>query len=131
MLGQEDEELKFAIGQGDFLAFDVDPVFVDVDFQVAAAEDFAVGRFLLGLSRQPFVARDVGLDAGDELCRAEGLDDVVIGTEAEAAYLVHVFPFRRYHQDGDFLFFTDAAADMEAVDAGQHDIQQDEVEILL
>ena len=91
----------------------------------------AAGRFLLGLSRQPFVARDVGLDAGDELCRAEGLDDVVIGTEAEAAYLVHVFPFRRYHQDGDFLFFTDAAADMEAVDAGQHDIQQDEVEILL
>jgi len=92
MLGQEDEELEFAVGQGDFFSFDVDPVLIDINFQVAAADDFAIGRFLLGLAHEPFIACDVGLDAGYELCRAEGFDDVVVGTEAQAAYLVHVFP---------------------------------------
>lgn len=47
MLGQEDEELEFAVGQGDFFSFDVDPVLIDINFQVAAADDFAIGRFLL------------------------------------------------------------------------------------
>lgn len=73
VLGQEDEELELAVRQGDFFSFDVDPVLVYVDFQVATAEDFAVGSFLLGLAHEPFVARNVGFDAGYELCRAEGL----------------------------------------------------------
>ena len=131
MLGQEDEELEFAVGQGDFFSFDVDPVLIDINFQVAAADDFAIGRFLLGLAHEPFIACDVGLDAGYELCRAEGFDDVVVGTEAQAAYLVHVFPLGRYHQNGYFLFLADAAADVKAVGPGQHDVQQDEVEIFL
>ena len=104
---------------------------VYVDFQVATAEDFAVGSFLLGLAHEPLVARNVGFDAGYELCRAEGLDDVVVGAKTEATYLVHVFPLCRYHQDGYFLFFTDAAADVEAIGPRQHDIQQDEVKIFL
>ena len=51
----------------------------------------------------------------------------IVGTEAQAAYLVHVFPLGRYHQDGDFLFLADAAADLEAVHPGHHDVQQHHV----
>lgn len=73
------------------------------------------------------VALDVRLDARDELIGAEGLDEVVVGTEAEAADLVDVLALRRRHEDGDFALFAQATADGKAVHARQHEVEHDEV----
>ena len=92
MFSQKDQEFEFSIGQADFPAFFVYAMFVDVDFQVSAAEDFTAAVFRAGFSGQPFIALNVRLHAGDELCRTERFDDIIVGTEAETAYLVHVLP---------------------------------------
>lgn len=73
------------------------------------------------------VARDARLDAGDELVGAERLDEVVVGAEAEATDLVDVLPLRRRHEDGHLALRADLAADGEAVEPRQHEIEHDEV----
>ncbi len=69
----------------------------------------------------------MGLDTGHEFVGTERLYDVVVGTEAQAPYLVDVFLPGRYEDDGNILRFADRAADLEPVPAGQHDVEDDEV----
>ena len=69
------------------------------------------------------------LDASCELIGAEGLDDVVVGAEAEAANLVDFLLTCRDHEDRRVFFPADGAADGEAVRTWQHEVEQDEVEV--
>lgn len=130
MFSQKDQEFKLSVSQADFPAFYVYAMLVDVDFEIAAAEDFPAAAFRTGLSGRPFIALDVSFYASDEFRRTKGFDDIIVGTEAETSYLVHVLPLGGHHENGDFLGFADAAADVEAVRTGEHDIQEDEVEIV-
>ena len=97
-----------------------------VDFQIPIAQDVAMGFTGCEL----FVPGQVAFDAGDEFIGTERLDDIVIGTEAEAAYLVDIFLAGRDHEDGNVFLFPYSPAKLEAIAARQHDIQQDEVESL-
>jgi hypothetical protein len=65
--------------------------------------------------------------AGDELALAERLGHVVVGADAEADEQVGLGVQRGEHEHRDGPVALDAAADLVAVDAGQHDVEDDEV----
>lgn len=59
-----------------------------------------------------------------------GLGQVVIGAEFEAEDLVEVFVACREHQDDAFVLLAYGSANLEAVLAGQHYVENDEFGIL-
>lgn len=64
------------------------------------------------------------VDARRQLGGGEGLGDIVVRAGHKARDLVHFLRARREHDDADGLVRrTDAAADLEAVDIRQHDVQ--------
>jgi len=65
--------------------------------------------------------------AGDKLAGREGLREVIVGTELEPNYLVELGIARREHQDGHIALLPDAAAHLEAVEIGQHDVEEHDV----
>ena len=70
-------------------------------------------------------------DARQELFHRKRLRDVIIGTEIQAGDLVFDIVAGRQHDDGDIRDFTNLLADGHAIHAGQHDIEQNKVVILL
>ena len=60
-----------------------------------------------------------GLDARDQLARAEGLGHVVVGAELEAEHPVDLLVARRERDHRRLAERPDAPADLEPVDAGQ------------
>ena len=129
ILHEEEQEVEFAACEADFFAAAEYAARFGLDFELAREDGVMVfgGR---GSACQAFVAGDMRLDAGDELVGAEGLDDVVVRTEAEAADLVDFFLSCRNHEDRRVLFPSDGTADGETVETGQHEVEQDEVEVL-
>ena len=67
-----------------------------------------------------------GADVRHDDAGGEGLDDVIIRTNVQPQDAVRIFISGGDHQDGHLRDAADAAADLKAVDAGQHDIQQDQ-----
>ena len=70
----------------------------------------------------------LGPNAGHQLARAERLDDVVVGPQVEADDLVRVAAARGEQDDRHIAVLAQPAADLQPVEAGQHDVEQDEVE---
>ncbi len=66
-------------------------------------------------------------DAGRQLLGGERLGQVVVGTRLEARHDVVGVGAGRDHDDRDVGHPADGAADVEAVDAGQHDVDQHDV----
>ena len=82
-------------------------------------------------ARRRHAAAEHRADARQQLARVEGLGQVVVGAELEADDLVDVLAPRREHQDRQRRPLgrrPDAATDLQAVDAGQHHVEQDDVE---
>jgi hypothetical protein len=102
---------------------------LEVDLDAVAAQDRPPprGRGAAGSGRAP-TAED-GADAGRELAEAEGLGDVVVRAELEAADHVDVLRAGREedHRRGRALG-AEALEEREAVLARQHDVEEDEVE---
>ena len=69
-----------------------------------------------------------GLHAADELGDAEGLGDVVVGAGLEADDLVELGVLRREHQHVGVAELAHPAADLDAVDVGQPEVEDDQVE---
>ena len=71
-----------------------------------------------------------GTDAGDHLVEGEGLGDVVVTTGTQTGHLVFggVLCGQEQHGGGGAVF-AQAAGHLEAVHAGHHDVQDDEVGI--
>ncbi len=67
------------------------------------------------------------LDARQQLARIEGLGQVVVRTHLQAQDAVQQGAARREHDHGDVGAFAQAAAQGQAVGAGQHQVQHDEV----
>ena len=71
------------------------------------------------------------LDARAQLLRAERLRDVVVGAHLEREHLLRFLRARGEHQDRrPETRLADVAADVEAVPAGQHDVEHDQIERL-
>src|SRR6185437_6210084 len=80
---QQLEDAVFLAGEVEGLALDLDDAAVEVDEQLAGADD----RF-----RMPLGAPHDRLDAGDQLAPVEGLGEEVVGAEAEPLDLVVELP---------------------------------------
>ncbi len=87
------------------------------------ADDDAAGR--LPAVRPP----QDGVDAGDELFDREGLGDIIVGAELQSDDFIGLVPLGRQHDDrerGQRLRPPDLAANLEAVDLGEHEVEQEE-----
>ena len=70
-------------------------------------------------------------DARHQLAHAERLGQVVVGAAVEPEHLVHLVAPRGQHQDGHVgiaRVAPDGAAERDAVEPGQHQVEHDEVE---
>ena len=67
----------------------------------------------------------------EEFGKGEGLDQVVVGAAFQPAHAVFDGVARGQHEDGRVLVLAHRGQDLEAVHAGQHDVQDDEVVVAL
>src|SRR5690606_11425892 len=118
LAGQGDQQVELQRGQRDRLPVPLHGVPGHVDHQVADGELF---RCRLLRPAQPRA------DAGDQLLRLERLHDVVVGTRFEAHDDVDRVALGREHDDGYAGLRPDQAADLDAVPAGEHQVQQHQV----
>ena len=77
----------------------------------------------LGAGRTP----QDGADAGGQLVGVERLGDVVVGAEVEALGLVGGRALGRQQDDGDRAPLAELAHDLDAVEVGHDDVEQDDV----
>ena len=68
-----------------------------------------------------------GPDAGHKLLELEGLGEVVVGPQVEALHAVVHLVAGGEHDHGHAGDLAQPAAKLEAVDAGQHEVEDDEV----
>jgi hypothetical protein len=98
----------------------------DVDAQLAALDE------LLALAaRCGDAARRRSARCGSKLADRERLRDVVVGAELEAEHLVELLAARGQHDDRDVALTAKSLADLEPVEAGKHDVEHDEVDVVL
>src|SRR5690606_31106787 len=67
------------------------------------------------------------LDPGQEFAHREGLGQVVVGADLQPDDTVHLVVARGEHQDRHGTGASDVSADIEAVDGGEHDVEDDQV----
>ena len=99
ILGKEQEEFKFLIRQGHFLPLDKDAVAALINFQIAVTQDMAMDF----AGRELFIPSQMAFHAGYEFIRAERLDNIVIGAEAETADFIDIFLPGRYDENGNII----------------------------
>ena len=68
-----------------------------------------------------------GVDPQDQLARAERLADVVVRAGLETHHPVGLLPQRGQHDHGHVAAGPQPTADLQAVDAGQHQVEHDQV----
>ena len=83
-----------------------------------------IGELLGGLGLRP---PHPGPDPGDELLGLERLDDVVVGAGLQAQHDVDGVGLRREHDDRHARLGADRPADVDAVHAGEHEVEQHDV----
>ena len=98
-----------------------------VDFQ--ATDFYNIVCFLMA-ARQPFIPRHMRLDARYQLARRKRFRHIVVCAQTQAPDFVDVILFRTHHQDRDIFLLPDPAAYLKPINAGQHQIQHDQVKIL-
>ena len=122
---EEEEHLQFLGRHFQLMPRIGDGIAADIDRQPGEG-DFLRRRVVAGL-----IAPVDGLDARDKLLRLEGLNDVIVRAELEAEHAVERFALGGKHDDGKIARAADFAADLPAVHAGQHDIQQHQMRRVL
>src|SRR3984885_10323059 len=121
MAGEVVEEAKLGGGGGDQLAVDAKLHGAGVNLDVLKLQD--------GRCAWPLEAAQNGLDAGDQLARSEGFGDVVVGAQLEAVDAVVLRRARGEKDDWDDAegrVQPEPAAEIEAIAAGYHDVEQEE-----
>ncbi len=74
-----------------------------------------------------FTAAKNGFHAGDDFTRAVGFADVIVRANFEAQQAVDFFDFCRHHDNRHVGEATNFPAQGQAVGAGEHQIQQDQI----
>jgi len=121
--GEVAQQVELGGGQADPLPITRHPPPLEVDDQIATAQRAAgldVGQLAVGAAQQ-------GFHAARQLAEAERLGQVVIGSDLESDHLVHLVGASGEEQDRDPGLAPDPPADLEPVDPGQTDVEQDEL----
>ena len=122
------EQAEFFGRERDFCLVHGDFVSCKVHHQIAI---LVPGR---ALARFPVESAEEGFDPGDERLRAEGFGYVVVGPQLQPYDGVRFFGFGGQHNDGDhggFRSRPQSFADLETVDLRQHQVEDDQVGLLL
>ncbi len=99
------------------------PLFSSVRLRRLSVKGLVDDNFGICLGRAADAAEQ-RVDARRQLGGEKGFGDIVVRAGHKARDLVHLLRARREHDDADGLVRrTDAAADLEAVDIRQHDVQ--------
>ncbi len=77
--------------------------------------------------RRGVAAAQHGAHAGQEFARAHRLGHIVVGAELQADHAVDLLAHGAHDDDGGPIGRGDAATDGEAVLAGQHEVEHDQV----
>ena len=121
------EDLELDVGEPDRLAAQATRALLEVDLQVAVLE-----RLLEPVLRlRERGAPQHRLHPAAELAHRERLGDVVVGAELEAEHLVDLLGPRGEHDDRDRAARPDLAAHLEAVHPREHQVEHDQVEVVL
>ena len=119
---QKAEDIEFAGGK-----LECAPVLVDHAARTGDAQAVPSLRLRLFALLARKRAAHVRLDARHQLAHGERLCDIVVRAQLEAHDLVGLLLSRGQHDDRNVALRTHAAADLEAVHLGQHDVEQNEV----
>jgi len=123
----DDEQFE----EGEFFGGEED-VFAGAANGFLIAIDFEVGDAIGDSGGDEHAAAAKSFYAGEELFEMEGFDEVVVGAGFEAGHFVFGGAEGGEHEDGEVgLVGADAAAEFEAADAREDDVEDDEVVFVL
>lgn len=88
--------------------------------------DVLAGWFWSG-SLGRLVAAQYGFYARHQFLGIKWFDNIVVRTELQAEYFVKDFAFGREHDDRNGRLLADLTADLISVDAGEHQVKQDQI----
>lgn len=116
--------------QGELALRQVDGLIGDADLAGDLVEhDSAEPKYRLVTGAVDVTAAAEGAKAGTELRVGEGLDEVVVGTGVETGHPVPHGIASCEHQDRQGQTVgTEGAADLQAIDVGQADVEDDQVQ---
>ena len=120
MAGKDQEQVELGAREGDRLAAACDLTPWHVDRQIVHPDCIRIDDVAVDPAQQD-------AHPGHQLARGKGLGDVVIGAQFQADQAVFKFDPRRQHDDGHIRGTTQRAADVQSVDAGQVQVEDDEV----
>jgi hypothetical protein len=120
------EHAKLGAGERHRLAGDVNQVRPGVQRDRTDGEFVRHGRFSGAIAG----AAQNRADARHQLARIEGFAQVIVGPELQAHDPVDVVPARREHQDRGFVGRSQFAQHVEAADARQHHVENQDLEIV-
>ena len=122
MSQEEGEQVEFARSQVDRPAGNLDAARTWVDDDIGAGDAIGADELTVVVA-----APEDSLHTGDEFAGAERLREVVIGAGFEAGDAVHFVAPGGEHDDRRLRLFADAAADLHAPKAREHEVQDHEV----
>ncbi len=125
--GEQREQLELDERQLHGLAPYLDRPPWEIDHDVAAVDQLVAATGQVGRRRTP----EKRADATSELADRERLRDVVVRAELETEDLVELVVAGGQHDDRDGALRAQAPADLEPVHSRQHDVEDDEVDVLL
>ena len=120
------EQLVLGRRQIEALAAEPRLLLREVDLEIARLERWRATR-----RRGHLETPQHGLHAGHQLKVVERLGHVIVGPELKALDLVHRVVAGGQHQHRDVRERPDLAEDLEAVDAGEPDVEQHDVRVLV
>lgn len=125
-LGIDQAEQHVELGGGEF-----DQGAIAEYLAGGAADQHVREAHLVGGGAEARLAAEHGLDAGQQLGQPEGLGHVVLGAELEAHDLVHLGAAgAEHHHGGEMARLAQVAEDLEAVELGEHHVEDDQVKRL-
>ena len=123
---QKCQKIKFFRRKNFLFAVQINASCRFINFQAPDFDDII--DFLVA-SHQPVIAGHMRLNPGYQLGRAERLSHIIVGTEPKPSDFIDIVFFRGYHENRNIFFFPDAFAYLKTVHAGQHQIENHQIEI--
>ena len=125
--GKKIEQVKFLVGQRQFLSVYKCPACSAVQFQPVCFNGFGVAVFVF--CGQPFISADMRNHPRHKFFGRKRLYYVVVRAVTQPRNLIQILFFGAHHQYRYVFLFPYGFAYFHAVHAGQHNIQQNQVKI--